>query len=170
MPSIKIVLYLQSYPPSRTGKVRWVSGLNHQFAKLTYGITVPGVRIPPSPRNAKQIKGAAQKCGVFLCSRLQPKASFRVARCLHENRGKASPIFALLSVNGGKGSRSETNPPARYAALHKIQRRPSPSTRQRTHVTGRRFHIQAHPARSGTDNDERPDIGCIRKHGREKIE
>ena len=28
---------------------RWVSGLNHQFAKLTYGITVPGVRIPLSP-------------------------------------------------------------------------------------------------------------------------
>ena len=33
--------------------VRWVSGLNHQFAKLTYGITVPGVRIPPSPQNKR---------------------------------------------------------------------------------------------------------------------
>ena len=30
-------------------KVRWVSGLNQQFAKLPYGITVPGVRIPLSP-------------------------------------------------------------------------------------------------------------------------
>ena len=28
---------------------RWVSGLNQQFAKLSYGITVPGVRIPLSP-------------------------------------------------------------------------------------------------------------------------
>ena len=28
----------------------WVSGWNHQFAKLTYGITVPGVRIPLSPQ------------------------------------------------------------------------------------------------------------------------
>ncbi len=28
---------------------RWVSGLNQQFAKLSYGITVPGVRIPLFP-------------------------------------------------------------------------------------------------------------------------
>ena len=28
----------------------WVSGWNHQFAKLTYGITVPGVRIPLFPQ------------------------------------------------------------------------------------------------------------------------
>ena len=30
--------------------VRWESGLIHQFAKLAYGFTVPGVRIPPSPQ------------------------------------------------------------------------------------------------------------------------
>ena len=28
----------------------WVSGWNHQFAKLTCGITVPGVRIPHLPQ------------------------------------------------------------------------------------------------------------------------
>ena len=30
--------------------VRWVSGLNQQFAKLSYGFSVPGVRIPLSPQ------------------------------------------------------------------------------------------------------------------------
>ena len=33
--------------------VRWVSGLNQQFAKLPYSIRVPGVRIPPSPQPNK---------------------------------------------------------------------------------------------------------------------
>ena len=32
-----------------TALERWVSGLNQQFAKLSYLIRIPGVRIPPSP-------------------------------------------------------------------------------------------------------------------------
>ena len=46
------VVYLQTYLATLQPlwlKVRWVSGLNQQFAKLPYGITVPGVRIPLSP-------------------------------------------------------------------------------------------------------------------------
>ena len=44
---------------------RWVSGLNQQFAKLSYGITVPGVRIPLSPQRAKKPETSAS-AEVFL--------------------------------------------------------------------------------------------------------
>ena len=39
----------------------WVSGWNHQFAKLTYGITVPGVRIPHSPQQTLKISKLQNK-------------------------------------------------------------------------------------------------------------
>ena len=42
--------------------MRWVSGLNHQFAKLTYGILYRGFESPSHRR-----KGTTVICGVFLC-------------------------------------------------------------------------------------------------------
>ena len=44
---------------------RWGSGLNHQFAKLTYGITVPGVRIPLFPQQ-EQFRVGSQNCDPFI--------------------------------------------------------------------------------------------------------
>ena len=38
------------------GQEGWVSGWNHQFAKLTYSIRVPGVRIPLLPRRAERCR------------------------------------------------------------------------------------------------------------------
>ena len=47
---------------------RWVSGLNQQFAKLSYGITVPGVRIPLSPPRRKFFDRQLPFAVVFFCA------------------------------------------------------------------------------------------------------
>gem|GEM_PF-3992469 len=47
---------------------RWVSGLNQQFAKLSYGITVPGVRIPLSPQRTNETRRCREFDTFCFCS------------------------------------------------------------------------------------------------------
>ena len=54
-------IFLSCFKPNPE---RWESGLIHQFAKLTYSIRVPGVRIPPSPQSKATL---GESRGFFIC-------------------------------------------------------------------------------------------------------
>ena len=106
------VVYLQTYLATLQPlwlKVRWVSGLNQQFAKLPYGITVPGVRIPLSPLE----KPGLPESGLF-----RSPARGELARQGDRERESAEAATAArLFKQGptrrghrGKGLRSKANP------------------------------------------------------------
>ena len=118
------VVYLQTYLATLQPlwlKVRWVSGLNQQFAKLPYGITVPGVRIPLSPLE----KPGLPESGLF-----RSPARGELARQGDRERESAEAATAArLFKQGparrghrGKGLRSKANPRPRRACSSGRQR------------------------------------------------
>ena len=98
-------------PYSERCPVRWVSGLNHQFAKLTYGITVPGVRIPPSPRN-KRWKPTERSA--FCVSEQLGKLAFQTVLICKKTRAAMRHSFhRLVSQSPAAGGRGCRRAPAR---------------------------------------------------------